>query len=374
MVYFPYSRAFAGRTLAAPLQNDNIATVTPEVTADTAELPKSAPSTAGMTTKVVKGSLWTLAGQVAPLIVSLVTTPFVIRMLGAESYGVLILVGLIPTYLGFADFGMGMASTKFASEAYAEGDHDREARIVRTAALIATSSSLPVALILFLMSPQIIGFFNVPEHLQGEASVALKLAAITFVVNLLNSIFNTPQLTRLRMDLNAAITAGFRVLSLCLIPLAVYFGGIVGAVSVLLITSLLTLALHILVSSSLSMHLFSFSFDAAIARKMMGFGTAIAVAGMAALLLANLEKGILARLLPVKALAYYGAASTLAGMLTLFASSMSQSLMPAFSQLQTAQDGAKLNDLYARGIKMNLLWSLPTLICLCLLAKPFFTV
>jgi hypothetical protein len=32
------------------------------------------PSTAGMTTKVVKGSLWTLAGQVAPLAVSLVTT------------------------------------------------------------------------------------------------------------------------------------------------------------------------------------------------------------------------------------------------------------------------------------------------------------
>jgi len=48
-----------------------------------------------MTTKVVKGSLWTLAGQVAPLGVSLVTMPFVIRMLGAESGGVLILVGLI---------------------------------------------------------------------------------------------------------------------------------------------------------------------------------------------------------------------------------------------------------------------------------------
>lgn len=57
-----------------------------------------------MTTKVVKGSLWTLLGQVFPLGVSLITTPFVIRMFGAEGYGVLILVALIPTYLGFADF------------------------------------------------------------------------------------------------------------------------------------------------------------------------------------------------------------------------------------------------------------------------------
>src|SRR4029079_17936834 len=97
----------------------------------------AAPSTAGMTTKVVKGSLWTLAGQVAPIAFSFVATPFTIRLLGAEGYGVLILVGLIPSYLGFADFGMGLGSTKFASEAYAAGDGEREARIVRTAALIA---------------------------------------------------------------------------------------------------------------------------------------------------------------------------------------------------------------------------------------------
>ncbi|HEV8593740.1 MAG TPA: hypothetical protein VGQ55_16665, partial [Pyrinomonadaceae bacterium] len=95
------------------------------------------PSTAGMTTKVVKGSLWTLAGQVAPLAVSFFTTPLIIRMLGSEGYGVVVLVGLIPTYLTFADVGMGFASTKFGSEAFGQGAGDREAEIVRTAALIA---------------------------------------------------------------------------------------------------------------------------------------------------------------------------------------------------------------------------------------------
>lgn len=55
-----------------------------EVTAEKLTDPAfQVPSTAGMTTKVVKGSLWTLLGQVLPLGVSLVTTPFVTRMLGA---------------------------------------------------------------------------------------------------------------------------------------------------------------------------------------------------------------------------------------------------------------------------------------------------
>ncbi len=64
-----------------------------------------------MTTKVVKGSLWTLAGQIAPMAVTLIATPFTIRLLGSEGYGVFVLVALIPTYLGFADFGMGLGST-----------------------------------------------------------------------------------------------------------------------------------------------------------------------------------------------------------------------------------------------------------------------
>src|SRR5580765_3927840 len=98
-----------------------------------------------MTTKVVKGSLWTLAGQVLPLIASLVATPFTIRLLGSEAYGVVILVGLIPTYFSFADFGMGIASTKFGSEAYGQGDTRKEGEVVRTAAVVAFLSSLVIA-------------------------------------------------------------------------------------------------------------------------------------------------------------------------------------------------------------------------------------
>src|SRR4051794_17937617 len=127
--------------------------VTPETTADRIpEAAKPQNSTKGLTTKVVKGSLWTFAGQAAPLAVSFITTPFVIRLLGTEGYGVWVLVGLMPAYLAFADFGMSIASTRFAAEAYGAGDHHREARIVRTAAVVALCSSVPFAAVLFFFS------------------------------------------------------------------------------------------------------------------------------------------------------------------------------------------------------------------------------
>jgi len=105
-----------------------------------------------MTKKVVKGSMWTLGGSILPMMVSLVATPFTIRMLGPENYGVVLLVGLIPTYFAFADFGMGTGSTVYASAAYGEGDQRKEAQVVWTATLIAAIAALSIA-IRFSYSP-----------------------------------------------------------------------------------------------------------------------------------------------------------------------------------------------------------------------------
>ncbi|HMM81111.1 MAG TPA: oligosaccharide flippase family protein [Pyrinomonadaceae bacterium] len=332
------------------------------------------PSTAGMTTKVVKGSLWTLAGQVAPLAVSLVATPFTIRLLGAEGYGVLILVGLIPTYLGFADLGMGIASTKFGSEAYAAGDAEKEARTVRTAAVLSLALSIPFAILIFVLSGWLATLFNVPEHLHVEASLALKVAAFTFVLNFLNSIFNTPQLDRLRMDLNTFVTSGFRMLGIAATPVVIYLGGgILGAVVVLFIASLLTLAGHIYTSGRLLPQLFRFSLDRQALRPMLKFGGALAIAGLASLILLNAEKGILPALVSVEMLAYYSVAFTFASMAIMFGNSLAQSLVPSFSQLWVAGKMAELSELFSRAVFFNLVILVPGCVILAVCARRFFT-
>ncbi len=331
------------------------------------------PSTAGMTTRVVKGSLWTLLGQVAPLFVSLVTTPFTIRLLGAEGYGVFVLIGLIPTYLSFADFGMSMASTKFGSEAYAEGDQEKEARIVRTAAFIALCSSLPVAAGLMIFSPRIVGLFSVPEYLFVDAVFALRLAAITFVVNFLCGIFNTPQLARLRMDLNTLINATSRIIGLIATPIVLYLGyGIIGAVTVLLAASLLNLLGHGMAARKFLPQIFGFRVDANYVRPMLSFGVGLVFAGLAVLLLLNAEKGIVGYLLSVKELAYYSLAFTFASMTTLLASSLVQSLIPAFTQYLNRDELKQAKMLFNRAAVMMLCGIVPVCSFLILISSEFF--
>jgi O-antigen/teichoic acid export membrane protein len=247
--------------------------------------------------------------------------------------------------------------------------------VVRTAGLITLCSSLPFAAALFVFSGWVVLVLNVPERLQGEASLALKFTAIGFVLNLLNGVFNTPQLTRLRMDLNTFVGVGFRVAGLVAVPIVIYMhGGIAGAAFVLMSTALLTLIGHLYVSNRLVKELFRPGIERRVVGPLMKFGGALAGAAVASVLLNNLEKLVLTRVASVEALAHYSVAFTLAMMTTTLSAAMTQSLIPAFSQLLTPGKREQLNGLFTRSIRINLILELPVLAVLFVTARPFFTI
>ncbi|HTK37053.1 MAG TPA: flippase [Pyrinomonadaceae bacterium] len=340
------------------------------------EIPENtAPSTAGMTTKVVKGSLWTLGGQVLPMMVSFFATPFVIRFLGSEKYGVLILVGLIPTYFSFADFGMGIASTKFGSEAYGQGNGEKEAAIVRTAAFIAFCSSMAVALPIFLFSSQIIGLFNVPPELHTVASISLKITAVALVFGIIGQVVNTPMLARLRMDMNTATSAVPKILMAATTPFVLFLGGgIVEAVCVAFGTAALMLTANIYFSGRLLPQLYGWTINREYFRPLLKYGGAWLIGSIAGILLVNLEKIFLTRFVSVRALAYYSVAFTFSSIATMFSAAMIQSLIPAFSQLTTKEKRSEFDALFSRSIRLNLILTFPGLMFLFVIARPFFTI
>lgn len=334
------------------------------------------PSTRGMTTKVVKGSLWTLTGTVLPLLASFISTPFIIRFLGSESYGVLILVGLIPTYISFTDFGMGMASTKFGAEAYGQGLRKKEGEIVRTAAFIAFLTSLVFAVPLFLFSSVIIAnWLKVPEHLRNSASIALKITAVSFVLGIFATIFNTPQLARLRMDLNTIVSAVPKFLMAVITPFVLFLGGgVVEAVWVVLFAAVLMVGGHIFVSGRLLPELFQPTINKDLIKPLIKFGSGILFWGIALNLINNIEKFFLTRLISVQSLAYYSVAFTFAGMTTMLSYATVQSLIPAFSQLLTPEKRTEFDALFSRALRISLIGLLPAVMFLFVIARPFFTI
>jgi O-antigen/teichoic acid export membrane protein len=358
------------------LNRDNkISPVTPDTALHPIEEPKTIErsSTAGMTTKVVKGSMWTLGGSVLPLAVSFISTPFIIRFLGAESYGVLLLVGLIPTYFTFADFGMGIASTKFASEAFVERNGVKESEVVWTATAVAAVSSLVIAIPIVVLSEQIVTALNVPEHLLHQASVALRVSSIAFVLGVLASVLNSPMLARLRMDLNTVTQAAPKILLALVTPLILYLGGgIVEAVYWAFIVAVATFFVVVGFSMRLLPELLRPRVSLTLLPPLLRFGAGILFGSIAAILLVNFEKLALSRMISVTSLAYYSVAYTLANIAMLFSTAMTQSLVPAFSQLLSPDKRPDLDSLFGSTLRITLVWLLPLTTVLFVIARPFF--
>src|SRR3954447_21874358 len=104
----------------------------------------------GLTSRVVRGGFLNLIGQGVTMLATLIATPFVIRLLGPASYGVLALVHVLIGYLSFADLGMGVASTRFGAVAYGRADAEGEAAAIWSALLLAIVPASAIALALAL--------------------------------------------------------------------------------------------------------------------------------------------------------------------------------------------------------------------------------
>lgn len=332
--------------------------------------------TGGLTSRVVRGSMWNFGGQGVTLLATLIATPFVIRLLGTEGYGLLALINALIVYLAFGDMGMAWASTRFASEAHARGDDQGEATVIWTALVVAAGPALFVASILIFGARPLVQYgLRLPLHLQVAAVIALRLAAVVFVARALVGVLNTPELVRLRMDLVTLINVGTLVGQIVLVPVVLFLGGgLTGAVTVIAGSAVLCACLHGLVSLRLLPQFARPRLDLALLKPLARFGGAVVIASFVTLLLGNVDKVLVSRFASVETLAYYAVALNLASMLTQAPMAMVQSLLPAFSQLQAHPDHSDLYALYQRALRGTLLWVAPAAILICVVARPFFTI
>lgn len=333
------------------------------------------PPTAGMTTRVMRGSLWILTGQAVMLLVSLAATPFVIRLLGPDGYGVLSLINVMIGYLTFAEMGMGTASTRFGADFHGRNDNEGEAAVIFTSLLIALVPALLVAAVFAaLAGPLVEQALRLPSHLHQEAVVAIRLAAAGFVARCVSGVINTPQLVRLRMDLHTLISSGTGAAQIFLIPIVLFLGGgLVGAAAVITAGAIAAALIHAVTSASLLPQLLRPRISRSLIRPLTGFGGSLVISSIASIILLNAEKILLTRFSSVTGLAYYSVAYTVASMLTIVPLAISQTLLPAFTRLQAEKDQEPLIRLYGRALRGNLLWIAPAGLVLCAAARPFFT-
>jgi O-antigen/teichoic acid export membrane protein len=327
----------------------------------------------GITAKVVRGSSYATVGQMAVLATALVATPFTLRLLAPERYGVLSLISLLIGYILVADLGMGAASTRFAAEAIGQGDARKEVAVLWTSLLVASVPALLGAATFFAFGRQIVvDLLKLAPTVQAEAISALRLAAFVFLLRTASGIFNTPQLSHLRLGTYTVISTTSAVLQSALTPVVLKFGGDVPAVVRMAVgINVAMLLAHIAVDLNILPQMRRPLIRLSLAKPMVLYGGGVIANGVAEVLFAHFDKLAVTRYVSVRDLAFYSIAAAVAGMIAPIPLALYQALVPAFSRMEAAGDRIGCELLLQRSMKILLLPAMLVLMVILVGANPF---
>ena len=142
------------------------------------------------------------------MVVPFFLMPFVVRHLGAVTYGVWILAVSTVSYLNLLDLGLRSAIIRYVSKGQTEGKVD-EARSAIGAALwfrlLIAAGVAGLSIALAFAFPH---FFKIPRDLQHAAQVTVLLCALGVAISLLAGVFGGVLSAISRFDVLSSISVG----------------------------------------------------------------------------------------------------------------------------------------------------------------------
>lgn len=175
------------------------------------------------------------------MLIALIYTPFVIRLLGQEEFGLYSLIGSIAAYFSIMDLGLGNTIVRFISRNREIGDSQNEAKLNGTFLILYSMIGLLTVII------GIIIYFNLEQILGSSLTISeLYKAKIMIVVLIINfsfsfplSVFNSLLRAYERFIFDKIITL-IRIISIPIVTLPILFLGF-GAISMVVINTIINI-------------------------------------------------------------------------------------------------------------------------------------
>ncbi len=174
-----------------------------------------------------------LLGYAVPLLVNFASTPYLMRSLGEDAFGIQVLVNVVIGYLALMDLGIGLPLVKYLAEDRAKGDGKAASELLSTTLVLYTGLGIFGMLVAFGFSSYLAeSFFSIPEYLVDEAENVFQLAAAGFFATLLMGWGRSVAMGLQRYEIAYAISALSSVLGVGVGLYLIYAGfGVVGYVA-----------------------------------------------------------------------------------------------------------------------------------------------
>ena len=146
---------------------------------------------------ILRGTVWQTAAQVAPLVVNLTLTPFVLSSLGRTAFGLWLVTSTFTQFVGQVDGGIGATALRYFTRFAGSGDRASAGRYARTLSLLVCAVIGVVLVPTFLLTDVVVAFFHAPPEFHDGAAFLLRtlvvLLGVGFLRNILAGVLNAHQ-------------------------------------------------------------------------------------------------------------------------------------------------------------------------------------
>ncbi len=283
--------------------------------------------------------------------------PLYIRYLGIEAYGLVGVFTLLQAWMTLLDLGMRPALTREMARYSGGGVAVQEIRdLLRTVEVLALALAVGAATVVWGLS----GFLathwlNVQRLDEGVVARAVGIMGAVAALRFLESIYIGSVLGLQRQVLENTVSSvmttvravgALAVLAWVSPSISAFFAwqGLVSLVTVLIF--------GLIANGLLPRPPRAARFSRAALRGIWRFAAGMVLITLSSLLLGQMDKILLSRMLPLMEFGYYTLAATAAGALYLLVTPISTAVYPRFVELATQQDEASLRGVYHQAAQL----------------------
>ncbi|BDU38869.1 oligosaccharide flippase family protein [Vibrio nigripulchritudo] len=259
-------------------------------------------------TSIGKNTFLNIAGMIVPAVIGVFSTPFAYKGLGEEQFGILLTVFLFIGGVSLFDMGLSRAVTKYVNEVLVKKQYSYINVIVGTSVSIQLLIGGVIALSFSVLTPYLVSnVFNIPLGYIDIAEGSFYICALTIPFVIVANTYRGVLEASSRFDLVNLVKVIFSSVTY-LAPLIVLFSesDLVDVLWVVFIIKLMQLFVSLVFCKLQHCNISLFPvFSQKCFRRMLGFSGWVAATNIISFFQENLEKFLLASMMPISLLTYY---------------------------------------------------------------------
>ena len=290
-------------------------------------------------------------GYIIPMLINLLSTPFLLKELGNAAYGLNSIVAVIIGYLTFMDMGLDLPITKFLAEYRAKKDINSQNKLLSTTLQIYLLIGTIGAITIIILSKWFaVYIFKMPSDLIPDAVLTFRIAGIGFIGSVGMSWGRALAMGLQRFEISYSISLISSILGTIIGLIAVYFGyGIIGYVTSKTIFTVLSGPVYFLATKRLlTNYNFILGFDREIINKIksyIGYGTFNRIISS---LTSRIDQTLIGMWIGVAAAGIYAVPFFIMNSLVYMLSYMLGFTFPMASELHSLGQMDKLKDVFVK--------------------------